>query len=424
MTRRNRFPRLSWALVLLLLVVCAGHVDAAPESPAVRVLPLQGETVAGQLASLTADAVAVDTVTGMRALPLDRVRRVEVRSTLAPQLSSAPHLRVHLTGGEILLGTFAGSIDDGLVLETPDLGRLTLLLDIVKTIVPVPADAGVCFEPEQTRRPTDDDIAYVASGDSISGIVLAVTPEGLTLETSRGRERKVAWDDLQVLHLQNDLVEPGDGLEIEIETVEGARLLAASSATLEDGKVRLALRSMPKRTLTLDVFRMRALRPSGGAFVYASDLPFESRVVPYYPPGGESPAHMAKWFETRTDRRPAPNSCPLRLAGITYRHGFAVQSKSIVTIPLDAKWATFDVIFGVDDLALEVPDGGIVDARVLGDGKVLWEAKDVKAGEAPRTVGPIDVKNVRTLELVVDFGKKLYRGDRATWADPVLVRKP
>jgi len=100
-----------------------------------------------------------------------------------------------------------------------------------------------------------------------------------------------------------------------------------------------------------------------------------------------------------------------------------VHARSKISIPLKGAYARFDAHFGVDDEALEVKAGGIVDARILADDEVVWQARGVRAGAEPRRVGPLDVSNIDVLVLEVDYGEELYIGDRATWGDPVLVRK-
>ena len=101
-----------------------------------------------------------------------------------------------------------------------------------------------------------------------------------------------------------------------------------------------------------------------------------------------------------------------------------MHARSHVQLDLGGRYGTFATLVGVDDLALAETDGGQVDARILGDGKVLWEAKDLRAGQPPRRVGPLDIGDVQTLVLVIDFGSDgLHVRDYATWADPILVAK-
>ena len=428
MLRKTGFVRFLAASFVGAALLLPGPVEGAPERASVRLVAFQGEPVRGELGALGPDGVTVSAAAGERTVGWDALRLLEIRSSFLPRLIGRAHLRVALVSGEVLLGTYAGSIEDGLVLDTPDLGRIPLLLDVVRSLVPVPADADPCYEPEHRHPATGDDIAYVTSGDAFTGIVLEIGDEGLVVETSRGQQRRIAWDDLKVLHLANETPPRPEGVTIEVETREGSRLVTAGPPLLDDGGVQFALRSVPQRPLTLSVFAIRSIRAQGGAFIYASDLPYDETFTPYY--GDASPeapvlaewlAFLGRWYGARADRR--PSGCPIRLDGETYRHGFAVHARSHVRIPLGRGYRTFDALVGVDDEALGIEPGGIVDVRVLGDDKVLWEAKDVRAGTAPRHVGPLDVSEVETLVLLVDFGADMHTADRAAWADPILVRR-
>jgi hypothetical protein len=231
----------------------------------------------------------------------------------------------------------------------------------------------------------------------------------------------VAWSDLKVLHLMNEGPEPKGEFLVEVETVEGALFVTAQPPETDGEQLVLRPRAMPDRLVRLHLKRIRVVRARGGDFVYASDLHFESEFTHYYPTDPLGKAYRSRWYEARANRR--RSGCPLRLGGKTYRHGFAVQSHATVRLRLDRAYARFESLFGVDDEALGIEPGGIVDARVLGDGKVLWEGRDVRAGAAPRRVGPLDVTQVEELVLEVDFGAEQHFGDRATWADPILHRR-
>ena len=397
-----------------------------------RASPIEGQVVEGRLAQLDATSVSLSTAAGSRTFDLEALRSLARVDATERTLAPRDHLRVTLTGGEVLLGTLAGAgsgggggeASDRLVLQMPDLGRVSLLLDVVATLVAVPADAGACFEPEHGYAAREDDVVYTRSGDAVTGIVLGLGDDGIEVETAvRGRTRRVAWDDLLVMHLQNDPPPAPDALRVELETTEGSRIEAGGDIATEGETLTFALRSAPGTRVELPWSAIRVIRPSGGSFVYASTLPFESKLVWYYRDDEREHGYLERWFQARANRR--PSGCPLRLAGTTYRHGFAVQSRSTVTIETRKAWQRFESLFGVDDEAAQVAGGGSVDARVLGDGKVLWEARNVRVGEAPRRVGPLDVSQVQSLVLEVDFGTEgavEFTGDRATWADPMLFR--
>ena len=101
----------------------------------------------------------------------------------------------------------------------------------------------------------------------------------------------------------------------------------------------------------------------------------------------------------------------------TYERGLAVHSKSRLHYKLKPNCERFQATFGLLN-----PGGklGNVTARILGDGKVLWEQDDITA-----TTKPIDIdvplKGVERLILEVDFGQGQDVGDRAAWVEPRLI---
>jgi hypothetical protein len=174
------------------------------------------------------------------------------------------------------------------------------------------------------------------------------------------------------------------------------------------------------RVPTPSVARLRARTPR---FVYASELPWRGEWFPYFEDTTGEAALLSRWFAPRADRR--PSGCPLRVGGRTWAHGFGVHSRTTITIPLGKAWRRFEAAIGIDDETLADAGGppGDVDARVLGDGKVLWEGKGIRGKEKARSVGPVDVSNVESLVLEVDFGAGMQAQDHADWLDPLLLRK-
>ncbi len=415
-------------LLALLLVGAAGEAVSAPTQGArVALRTLDLSRVEGTLASLDAQSLTLRTegATPTRSFALDEVLQLAFQGTQRKP-ADAPRFRAHLVGGERLVGRFAGPVPDGFNLDVTGLGVLALLFEQILTLESVPADAGPCHDlAGEHPRPDAGDVAYDMTGDEYAGTVLEATKEHVVLESKRGSTRRVAWSDLKLLHLENEVLEPLTGLRAEVELANGSRLAVTKLGLVEAG-LRVALRSVPDTALTARFAALRFVRWEGGRFDYASELPHTSTRKPYHadPEGLVDPAYLERWFGTRVDRR--ASGCPLRMGGETFRHGFGVNSHSIITIPLAAKYAQFRSSFGIDDEVLTAGGAagrkGNVDARILGDGKVLWEAQGVRGGEKPRAVGPLDVRGVKTLVLEVGFGKELMTLDRADWGDPILVK--
>ena len=98
--------------------------------------------------------------------------------------------------------------------------------------------------------------------------------------------------------------------------------------------------------------------------------------------------------------------------------GISVHSKTTLHYRLGGRFTQFRSGLG---MLREGGSLGDVEARLVGDGKVLWQRESITAGDGVVSV-EVDVTGVDRLELVVDFGRGQHVGDRAAWVDPVLLR--
>jgi hypothetical protein len=399
------------------------ETEAAPGKGIVAVVPVRGAAVEGELVSIGEAGLRLAAAPTPHALDGLREVRFSPDGPLAALPPAGVGLRVVLAGGEVVRGTFVSGSEEGFEVKPPDLPAMSLSFDSVRRIEAERAHKGPCDEPARERPPRKGtDVAYAKSGDVFPGTILSANSEGLVLEASKGRTTRVSWADLVVAHLDNPALPPVEGRSAEVETVGGSRL--AATAVEGDAKtLSVTLRSGGK--VEVPAVSVRAIRWTGGSFVYASDLPFTSKYTPYY--SGEEKdkdreKHAEAWYGARADRTAL--GCPLRIAGTTYRRGIAVHARSAVTLPLAKGFSRFECRFGVDDEALGGEGSkGDVTARVLADGKEVWSSGgSVRGGEPARVVGPIDVTGVETLVLEVDFGGEMFVMDRADWADPVLLR--
>jgi hypothetical protein len=393
---------------------------------------IEGPAVEGEFVAVTATAVTVRTRSGPTGatadLPLAGMRDLTFKAE-APQAAAKDRLRVTLTSGEELVADGWGPAPDGLKLESPAFGALRVPLEAVRWIVPVPAKAGTCHNPAGRMLPrAGADVVWLIGGDEIAGTVAQATAEGLVVELERGRSRTVAWGDLLVASVDNPDAKAAAGAHAEVET-HGGDLLRAAGALTGDaaGGLSLTLQADGSLAARVPTAAVRTVRWRGGRCVDATSLAFTAvyRSLAGYAPGSFSDRSLERARGVRVGRR--PSGCPLRLDGTLHRHGWSVHSGSEVRLPLGAGFKTFHARFGIDDeareeAAAEVEVAGDVDTRVLGDGKVLWEAKGVTGADRSRTVGPLDVSGVKELVLVVDYGGHDETLDRATWAEPLLLR--
>lgn len=111
---------------------------------------------------------------------------------------------------------------------------------------------------------------------------------------------------------------------------------------------------------------------------------------------------------------------PLSIAGKKYEHGIGTHATSRIWIDLHGGASRFIASVGVDDGTKE--PRGSVEFKVIGDGRKLWQSGVMKSGEAAKSAD-VDVKDVRTLVLLVTDGGDGLDYDHADWADAhFLVR--
>ncbi len=423
---RTASPLVLLASLALLTSASLPGAHAAPDATPARLKTLELSRVDGDLTGLDKTHLTLRAKDGAeQRFPLAEAISLTL-ATKPGRRAAGPQFRLWLSGGSQIVGRIVEGKEDILTIRSSSLGQVALLLDTIRTIEALPAEDNACHDlAAKHPRPEKGDLAYNTDGDQFAGSALEVTDAAILIETQGGRERAVPWKTLRVLHLENDVVEPAAGLQTELALQDGSRIATHAPAVLVGPALQLALRALPKKTIAIKLDQVRTLRWSGARFVYASELPFKHILTSFYqdPPDTIDPL-FDRWAGVRVDRR--TSGCPLRIGGETFRHGFGVNSRSTLTIPLDGAYASFRVSFGIDDEAVELAKGrarrGHVDARVLGDGKVLWEAKSVKGGAKVIRVGPLDVRGVKTLVLEVGFGKEEMTLDRADWGDPILVK--
>lgn len=425
-----RFSPLVVAVCSLLLLPGAGaggRAEAAGPGRKVVALPTDRGAISGTLLRLSAESlVLTEAAGGEVTLPLAGLRDLRFPDA-APAAAPGERLRATLVGGEELLASSFEPRPDGLALASPSFGTLEVSFEHVRALVPVPARSSPCHDPlGRLGHAPGSDHLHLTGGDEVHGTLVDASAQGLRIEIERNRVRTVAWSDVLLATLDNAPAAEPPGSVVEVETATGDVLRTRGPLALDGDVLAFTLLSHAGLTARVPLSALAAVRWRGERCVDATRLAFRATYAPLVtpPPGSLTELFLARDRGCRVGRR--PRGCPLRLGGATYLHGFAVHSGSEVRLPLQGRFKRFEALAGVDDEALEEAQGrdvvpGDVDLRVLGDGKVLWEAKGVTGGTPPRRVGPLDVAGVQELVLVVGYGGHDEILDRVTWADPVVL---
>jgi hypothetical protein len=397
---------------------------------------LDGSVVAGRLEAMGPDGIRWSDGSATATLKPEDLREIRVEPPAARAAPRVPHLRLTLVTGDRILGTFAAPSKDGISVEHASAGPLTVPFEAIRSVEAMPAGGDPCLDEAAKHPPAEgSDRVHLRSGDAYSGVVVEAAAEGIRIETERGAERLVPWNALSVVHLQTEQgaasPEPaGAGIAAEVETDDGSRFVTAAYPTGDAAAIAFALRAAPEIRVKVPWPVVRRVRTRSDRFAYASELAWTGTYFDYYEPAGDGGLNRV-WFAPRADRRPANSGCPLRIGDREYARGFGVHSRTVITVPLGGAWKAFETGIGIDDDVRRDPaepetgePRGDVDVRILGDDRVLWEAKGVKGGEPLRRAGPLDVSGVKTLVLEVDWGGGALAPahDHADWVDPILVR--
>lgn len=109
---------------------------------------------------------------------------------------------------------------------------------------------------------------------------------------------------------------------------------------------------------------------------------------------------------------------PLIMDGTHYRKGIGVHSYSNLEYDLHGKYRRLIGLVGVDASGNQYSNFVAV---IKVDGKEVFK-KAIKWGDKPVAID-VDIKNALKLELIIDFGENLDVGDRADWANVILIKK-
>lgn len=406
----------SWIAPLFLssvLVACPLNRGECEEA-LVTVKTLDGSGLGGRTLSYVGGQLSVESATASpRRVELTDVVQVDF-SASSRKIPPTPH-EIALVTGDRIRGTILTGDETGLTITSAGLGTHFVSVDaIVQLRILANLDPG---DRSEFPLKEDTDTAYRKTKkgqDLITGVLIEFDDKGATVDSPIG-EYRIEFEDLLALSLlpQEEVEEPTELLTL-VHGRDGS-FLRGYLESLDDENLRL--RSLLEETYTLSLDTVAHLSFKNGRFVYLSDLdPTEVRQVPFI---GDPDDFL---FPFRRDQSVGGNG--LRIAGKNYRRGLGVHSHCELTYDLSGVFSEFRSVVGIDDEALSLKIPGAVEFSVLVDGQEKYRSPLVQAGTEGVSVGPIKLVGAKTLTLRVSFGDERHFGDRADWADAMLIRDP
>jgi hypothetical protein len=305
------------------------------------------------------------------------------------------------------LGQLKSISDEQLTLHLPLVSDASIALSHVKALWDNKVNGDTI---NRDNEPDNEDTVYLRDKNkpeeirSVSGKISSLDEETLSF-VFRGQERSITRDRVVGLVFKHasrpDPASPGTYQVVE---VQGGQKLPARIKSISDN---VSFDLIGGGTLTPPRDVVRTMRVENGRRIDLTRVsPSAEEAIPYF---GLKLSHK---LNTNFSGKPI-----VLYNEQKYERGLAVHSKSRLHYKLNPNCESFQATFG-----LMMPGGklGDVTARVLGDGKVIWEQDNITAATGAVDVD-VPLKGVERLILEVDFGGGQNVGDRAAWCNPRLI---
>ena len=381
-------------------------VPGASNTPELEI-ELVGEAIRGRLAA-GADLERRILALEGREIALRDVLRIRFRR---PAVAARWQLSIRIADGSRIHGNLIAAADrDHLRIQVPALAApLDLPLEWVREIRRGAEVAEVADEVTADRVETSREAA-------ISGVIGAITPEGVEIEDAALGKLTVPWD--QVERVRVAPLDPPPALAegavpALVATDDGSRfrgsLLALDPARLEIESPLLGSLAVPElHRVSLELLLDRV--------AYLSDR--EPRRV-------EEGLPFSDYFPWKWQRDRNVLGGALRIGRETYRKGIGVHAQSSLTFGIEPGDLVFRAEVGIDVIGRPVednPQAGSVRFVVLVDGEEAWRSADVDWSSPPLPV-EVPLAGRSELTLLVEMGLGLHVLDRADWGDARILRE-
>jgi hypothetical protein len=329
---------------------------------------------------------------------------LQLDRSAAPRPSSAP-FTLFLLSGDRIGGEPLGIENEQLLWKSPALGELKFSLKSLKAL------ARGSDEPPAVDQVRADDLIVMDNGDSVRGIVTAMTPDTITIEGDAMLD--VPMTSVRAMHFalagNPQAAQEGGGRAFRVRFTDGSSITGPSAQS--DGR-KLILTLADKTTRDLPLSLIGGIEQLDGPVSWLSSRAPEQVVqVPYF--------GTLQW-PTRMDA--TVGGRPIQFAGRTYSRGIGVHAYSRIDYALNGgAYAAFRTQYAIAQE--EKRQFADVTVRIRIDGATVHEQASVKAD----TLSPVVLidfpQGAKKLTLEVDYGQANDTQDRFNWIEPALLRE-
>ena len=379
----------------------------------VRIKTTANGDFVGRLIALSAKQGATLATEGDQRMRLAVDDIVRIAAAPRPKLARPRGFTVVLSQGDLLHGLLGEGDAESLVIETVDVGRISLPLDLVVRIDAARAEEATYRDSVEwldRAASADEDRILLTNGDVVRGFITAISADGISIEGTLGETL------------------------IPRATIVAARFTAPTASHPASPYQVVSLQSSGRLTLreidwSGDV--VKGISPGGGEVLieaqrildvelFGGKWEWLSHHTPisfqHTPMLATSKLAVSQGWDYVRDRNVLGK--PLRVAGKTYRHGLGVHSRATLTFDLKGKYREFVTAYGMDDDSGAHAD---VSVSILVDGRPRHDRQHIRRGKLHEAIR-LDVAGAKRIELIVDFGDNGDIQDRFNWIEPALIR--
>ncbi|MCA9015893.1 MAG: NPCBM/NEW2 domain-containing protein [Planctomycetaceae bacterium] len=383
---------------------CVSMTMLLAVSPEVEVTSLGGTSVSGNLQTLNKTVISLQQGEASKGYPLSETLNVRFPKNRFQRSLEAP-LTIRLTDGSKFPIQSLQSNERQIKVSGDQTGTLILPANQVSSIRFGTLNSSILDSWEKLLNSKNNkDLLVVQKEnvlDFIDGVVGSITDEKIQFFTG---DDEVAVDRKRVfgiIYFREPASEAPPFCSIRLTS---GGLIHASAITCSGADFEVTLQGGARAQFAPT--SIASLDFSQGKVRYLSDL--EPHNIEY------TPFFDTVWKYRKDKHR---DGGPLRLAGKEYARGLYIHSKTLLQYRIKDEYRNFRAIMGIDD---SVPGIGFVYVEIKGNGRTLYSG-NVRSSDPPVELN-LDVRGVRDLEILVDFGDNLEICDHLDLCEARLIK--
>ncbi|MEO1999145.1 MAG: NPCBM/NEW2 domain-containing protein [Planctomycetaceae bacterium] len=390
----------------------ASPATAEREIPVYR---LQGARHTGQLVSITADAVELRQDGKSTAIPTADIMELLFVGGKSSQSPTAGRTRVELTDRSVLYAENVKVEGVRATITSATIGEMRVQRSEMRSILfrdpgglrvewnrlkARTAKSDLLVIQKETKITKGEKTELVKSLDFLQGAVSSVGAKSIAFQLD-GNEIPVKRERVFGIVYANPRQK--SGRDYVVYTTTGDVIRSRGLSFTQD---RVQIDTVAGGTIQPELSKLLRVDFGGTRVQYLSDLePRDVKYTPFFD-------HVYKYRRDRNE-----DGQLLRMDGKMFARGLYIHSKARLVYRLAGGFRRFQACMGIDQLVGRLGDVHVV---ISADGKVLVEA-DVRGVDKPRILD-LDVRDVRDLEILVDFGRDLDISDHLDLGDAKLLR--